>query len=57
MRGYNEPKCIAKGKKSIGQFYRWVKDNAKKLQAMSLHQIVEAMRTEGIQYHYYCAVD
>ncbi len=53
----NEPTCLAKGKKSVGQFYRWVKDNGSKLAAMTMHEIMEAMQTEGISYHYYCARD
>jgi hypothetical protein len=53
----NQPTCIARGKKSIKQFYRWVKDNAKTLQTMTMHQIMEAMGKEGIEYHYYCARD
>ncbi len=53
----NEPTCIAQGKKSIAQFYRWVKDNAQKLQSMSMHDIMTAMKQQGIEYHYYCAMD
>ncbi len=53
----NQPTCIARGKKSIKQFYRWVKDNAKKLQSMTMHQIMDAMGKENIEYHYYCARD
>lgn len=57
---YNETTCIpaAKGgKKSVPQFYRWVKDNMARLQRMSFYEIVEAMRKEGIRYHQYCAMD
>lgn len=53
----NEPTCIAQGKKSIAQFYRWVKDNERKIQSMSMHALMTAMKSEGIDYHYYCAVD
>lgn len=53
----NEPKCIARGKRSVGQFYRWVKTNARKLQSMSLEQISTAMRDAGIDHRYYCAMD
>lgn len=53
----NEPTCIAKGKKSIGQFYKWISENQKKAQSMTLGQIMNALKTEGIEYHYFCAVD
>lgn len=53
----NEPTCIARGKKSVKQFYRWCQDNARKLQAMSLSDIMNALSKEGIEYHYYCAID
>lgn len=53
----NEPTCIARGKRSIFQFYRWVKDNAKALQRMTMGEAMRAMDQVGIDYHYYCAVD
>lgn len=53
----NEPTCIAKGKKSVKQFYRWCSDNAKKIQSWTLSQIMNELSKEGIEYHYFCAMD
>lgn len=53
----NEPTCIARGKKSVYLFYRWVKDNARAIAAMTMSQVMTAMKQNGIDYHYYCAVD
>lgn len=54
---YNEPTCITRGKKSIKQFYRWVKDNESKLKRMTFREVLKGMDAEGINYHYYCAMD
>lgn len=54
---YNEPTCIARGKKSILQFYRWVKDNEARIKRMNFREVLSAMDAEGIDYHYFCAVD
>ena len=57
---YNLPTCIPAikgGKKSIPQFYRWVKDNESKLKNMTFQQVLKAMDSEQIQYHQYCAMD
>ena len=55
---YNEPTCISRGgKKDIKQFYRWVKDNESKLKRMTFQDVIRSMRDEGIDYHYYCAMD
>lgn len=53
----NEPTCIAKGKRAVGQFYRWVKDNQKAAQVMTFTEVMQAMDREGIEYHSYCAMD
>jgi hypothetical protein len=53
----NEPTCIARGKRSVYQFYRWVKDNMKTLQTMTIGQAMDAMKDVGIAFHYYCAMD
>ena len=53
----NEPTCIAQGKKSVYLFYRWVKDNARAVAAMTMSQVMTAMKSNGIEFHYYCAVD
>lgn len=53
----NEPTCAARGKKSIGQFYKWVSENEKKVQSMTLQEIMVALGKEGIDYRYYCAMD
>lgn len=53
----NEPTCIAQGKKSVKQFYRWVKDNARRIQSWSMHDIMNELSKEGINYHYFCAMD
>ena len=53
----NEPTCIAQGKKSVFAFYRWVKENAKSIQAMTMKEAMDAMKANGIDYHYYCAMD
>lgn len=54
---YNEPTCIARGKQSVKQFYRWVKDNEAKIKQMSFREVLKGMDAEGIDYHYYCAMD
>ena len=57
---YNEPTCIPAlkgGKKDIPQFYRWVKDNEKKIKTMTFSEVLKAMDREGIKYHYFCAMD
>jgi len=51
----NEPTCIARGKKSVYLFYRWVKDNARAIAAMTMSQVQEAMTEAGIDFHSYCA--
>lgn len=53
----NEPTCIAQGKKSVYLFYRWVRDNARAIAAMTMSQVMDAMKQNGIEYHYFCAVD
>ena len=57
---YNEPTCIPAikgGKRSIKKFYRWVNDNERALISMTFSQVMDEMRSEGIKYHYYCAMD
>lgn len=57
---YNLPTCIpaAKGgKRSIKVFYRWVQDNKTRLQSMTFGEILSEMRSAGIKYHQYCAMD
>lgn len=56
----NEPTCIPAikgGKRSIPQFYRWVKDNERKLKSMTFYQVLMGMRKEKIEYHQFCAMD
>lgn len=53
----NEPTCIARGKKSIKQFYRWVSDNQAKIKKMKFRDVLKAMDAENIDYHYFCAMD
>ena len=56
----NEPTCIPSskgGKKSIPQFYRWVRDNESKIKRMTYHEVLSAMSREGMKYHSYCAMD
>jgi hypothetical protein len=53
----NLPTCIARGKRSVFQFYRWVKDNAKAIQTMSMSGAMDAMKEAGIDFHYFCAMD
>ena len=53
----NLPTCIARGKKSIYQFYRFVKDNRDKLKHMTFGQVTNAMSDAGIDFHQYCAMD
>ena len=56
----NESTCIpaiSGGKKSIPAFYRWVKDNEKKIEGMKFHEVTRAMSEMGIEYHSYCAMD
>jgi len=56
----NRPKCIPVskgGQKSIAAFYRWVQDHGADIPHMHYRDILEALRSEGIQYHDYCAMD
>lgn len=57
----NETTCIPAmkgGKKDIPVFYRWVLDNQSKLQGgMRFNEVLEAMRSLGVKYHQYCAMD
>lgn len=56
----NLPTCIPalKGaKKTIPQFYRWVKDNQVQLKSMTYREILDGMQKEGIPYHSFCAMD
>lgn len=57
---YNEPTCIPRatgGKKAIPAFYRWVKENERKIRSMTFPEIQKTMDQLGIVYHYYCAMD
>jgi hypothetical protein len=57
---FNEPTCIPAikgGKKSIPQFYRWVKDNQSKIKKMTFSEVLKGMDREGIKYHQFCAMD
>ena len=54
---YNEPTCIARGKRSVKLFYRWVQDNLSKLPNMKFGQVTNALGKAGIDYHSYCAMD
>ena len=56
----NEPTCIPHfqgGKRDVKVFFRWVSDNQAKLHNMTYSDVLEAMRSEGIKYHSYCAMD
>lgn len=56
----NEETCIPAvrgGKADIKVFYRWVSDNESKIKNMDFDEIVNAMRSEGVRYHRYCALD
>ena len=49
--------CIARGKKGIFQFYRFVRDNRDKLKDMTFGQVTHEMSSAGIDFHQYCAMD
>jgi len=56
----NDPTCIPAirgGVKSVKLFFRWVKDNEQRIKGWTYYQILTAMRSEGIEYHDYCAMD
>jgi len=56
----NEETCIPAikgGKADIKVFYRWVSDNQDKIKNMTFNDIVDAMRSIGVKYHRYCALD
>lgn len=56
----NLPTCIpaiSGGLKSIPVFYRWVKENEKKIEKMTFSDVMKAMKDLGVRYHYYCAMD
>jgi hypothetical protein len=57
---YNEQTCIApvRAKKTaVKKFYAWAKKNESRLQTMTFGDVTDAMRKNGIDYHYYCAMD
>jgi len=56
----NEPTCIPAiqgGKRDIKVFFRWVSDNQTKIKGMTFRDVKDGMRSEGIKYHSYCAMD
>lgn len=53
----NEPVCMARGKRGVKLFYRWVQDNLSKLPNMKFRQVTKALGAAGIDYHQYCAMD
>jgi hypothetical protein len=56
----NEPSCIPAikgGLRSIPVFYRWVKENASRIEDMKFHEILHEMQKIGVDYHSYCAMD
>jgi hypothetical protein len=56
----NEPTCIPAiegGQKDIPVFYRWVKDNEQQIQHMTFQDVLDQMRSLGVRYHRYCAMD
>ena len=54
---YNEPTCIARGKKSIPVVYRWVSDNRYQIADMTFSQVLKGLDAAGADYHQFCAVD
>jgi len=56
----NLPTCIPAsqgGKQSIGVFFRWLQDNLAQVKGMTYSQVLDTMRSLGIKYHSYCAMD
>jgi len=53
----NEPTCIQRGKKSIKQFYRWLKDNQSKIKSMTFRDFTQELKRNKIDFHQYCAMD
>jgi|GEM_PF-2310203 len=53
----NYPVCMARGKKGIKLFYRWVQDNLSKLPNMRFNQLTKAIGAAGIDFHEYCSMD
>jgi uncharacterized protein (UPF0212 family) len=53
----NEPTCIQTNKTSVKSFYKWVSENKEKIEKMTMGDIMEELRKNKIDYHYYCAMD
>lgn len=56
---YNLPTCMpaANGKRDIKLFYRWLKDNEKKVKNMTFNEIVRELQKNKIKYNQYCSMD
>jgi hypothetical protein len=53
----NEPTLIPLKNKDRKPFYAWALKNEKALKTMRFHEVMSAMRADGLGYHYYLAVD
>lgn len=54
---HNKPACMARGKRSVKQFHRWMKDNAKKVQKMTFRDVVKSLMDAKIDFHQWCTMD
>ena len=49
--------AIKGGLKDIPVFYRWVVENETKIREMDFPEVLKAMRSLGVKFHQYCAMD
>ena len=54
---HNVPVCIAQGKASVGQFFRWIQDNRRGVETMTFGEIVRALDAAGIKNRQFCGVN
>lgn len=53
----NRSTIISRGKRSAQRFAAWARANASALESMTLSQVMNAIESVGVDYHFYCAMD
>lgn len=53
----NRSTIISRGWRSAQRFATWARVNASALESMTLSQVMHAIESVGVDYHFYCAMD
>jgi hypothetical protein len=53
----NLPACMAQGKRSVKQFYRWLLDNQRNVKNMTFNDLLRALESQNINHHQWCTRD